>query len=202
MKKSNSSSWIIAALSILLVVAIVLLFQRNYSSQTHMSHMSHHQQQPQQSMMMPAAMFQGNGQVWPPNVLGNPYAAPLRDERYLVGPPVVPINVPTNPGYVDTSYRQMGVLSPKGVKGGKDNDDLLILMGRPLFTNRDQWQYYAVSNQRNGVKVPITVSGKNATNEYGVKEIYDGTNVIVNGYNKPYRVEMYESDTIKYLPYV
>ena len=145
----------------------------------------------------------------PNDIIGNPYAPPLRDERYFI-PPVgvtgtyippgaIPINVSTNVGAVDTNYRQLGILTPLN---GSNKDNIVPLMGRPLFTNRDQWQYYAVSNQRNGVKVPITVSGKNATNEYGVKEIYDGTNVIVNGYNKPYRVEMYESDTIKYLPYV
>jgi Family of unknown function (DUF5755) len=210
MKKTNSSFWVIAMLSILLVIALILLFQRTNSPQQNQSqipqqpspmNMSSMSPMMMPSMMMPAAMFQGNGQVWPPNVLGNPYAAPLRDERYLVGSPMVPINVPTNPGYVETSYRQIGTLSPN-TKGGKENDDLLILMGRPLYTNRDQWQYYAISNQRNGVKLPITVSGKNATNEYGVKEISDGNVVMVNGYNKPYRVGMYESDTIKYLPYV
>lgn len=208
----SSSSWIIAVLCILLILAFVFIFHgansMSNNNNNSVTNMNPQYQNPYDTVMMaspppppppPAFMFQGNGQMWPPNVLGNPYAAPLRDERYLVGPPVVPINVPTNPGYVETSYRQMGVLSPAG---GKSNDDLLILMGRPLYTNRDQWQYYAISNQRNGVKLPLTVSGKNATNEYGVKEIYDGTTVTVNGYNKPYRVGMYESDTIKYLPYV
>ena len=86
--------------------------------------------------------------------------------------------------------------------GSSTNDDLLILMGRPLFTNRDMWQYYAISNQRNGVKLPVRVGGKNATNEYGVKEIYGGDVITVDGYNKRYRVEMYEADTIRYLPYM
>lgn len=173
----------------------------------------------------------GNGVSWPPDVLRNPYAAPMKDERYLVGPPMFPINVSTNPGAVDASYRQVGVLSPNwgsapkrrmgnghderhcskckigkcdGSCGGRGGggDDLLILMGRPLFTNRDTWQYYAISNQRNGVKLPIRVGGKNATNEYGVRELNGGDVITVDGYNKRYQVEMYETDTIRYLPYM
>jgi hypothetical protein len=167
----------------------------------------------------------GNGVAWPPNVLQNPYAAPMKDDRYLVGPPMFPINVSTNPGAVDASYRQVGILSQggrggaggdckkckmgtcngecgKGGGGVGGNEDLLILMGRPLFTNRDTWQYYAISNQRNGVKLPVRVGGKNATNEYGVRELNGGDVIRVDGYNKNYRVDMYESDTIRYLPYM
>ena len=166
---------------------------------------------------MPMMFGGGNGGIWPPDVVGNPYAAPLKDDRYLVGPPMVPINVSTNPGAVDTSYRQVGVLS-QGSKGGcicgkkmcngscnagqSPHNDLLILMGRPLFTNRDTWQYYAISNQRNGIKLPVRVGGKNATNEYGVRELSAGDDIMVDGYNKKYTVNMYESDTIKYLPYM
>ena len=49
----------------------------------------------------------------PKDVLLNPYAAPYRDERYFVPelnyvpPSAVPINVSTNIGAVDTTYRQM-----------------------------------------------------------------------------------------------
>jgi hypothetical protein len=161
---------------------------------------------------------EGNGMSWPPDVLRNPYAAPMKDDRYLVGPPMFPINVSTNPGAVDTSYRQVGTLSQDwgecrkcklgkcdgecGGGGGGGNSDLLILMGRPLFTNRDMWQYYAISNQRNGVKLPVRVGGKNATNEYGVRELNGGEVITVDGYNKRYQVGLYESDTIKYLPYM
>ena len=178
---------------------------------------------------LPMMFSGGNGVAWPPNVLQNPYAAPMKDDRYLVGPPMIPINVSTNPGAVDASYRQVGILSPNSGRGrgrgrdgckkcklgkcdgscgggdggtNRESDDLLILMGRPLFTNRDTWQYYAISNQRNGIKLPVRVGGKNATNEYGVRELYGGETITVEGYNRRYQVEMYESDTIRYLPYM
>ena len=54
----------------------------------------------------------------PHDVLMNPYAPPLNDERYLIPemlnipPGRIPINISTNVGAVDTSYRQVGILTP------------------------------------------------------------------------------------------
>ena len=139
------------------------------------------------------------------DVLLNPYAAPLRDERYIipqmniVPPGKVPINISTNVGAVDTSYRQVGILTP--IKG-TSKDNLLPLMGRPVFTNRDMWQYYCISNQHNNIKLPIKVKGKNASNEYGVNKIFDGDIVYVEGANEAYKTSIYENDVIKYLPFI
>jgi hypothetical protein len=141
----------------------------------------------------------------PGDVLMNPYVPPLRDERYLVpelaiAPPGrVPINISTNPGAVDTAYRQMGILTPLN---GSSADKILPLMGRPLFTNRDKWQYYTMSDQNNSVKLPIKFKGRNASNEYGVDKIYNGDVVYVEGYQKAFKVTEYENDTIKYLPFI
>jgi hypothetical protein len=149
---------------------------------------------------------------WPYNslskdVLLDPYTAPYRDERYFV-PEVsyvhpirnaVPINVSTNIGAVDTTYRQMGIMTPLN---GTSKDNILPLMGRPLFTNRDKWQYYTISNQHNNVKLPISFKGKSALNDYGVDQIFDGDTIYVEGYNEPFRVTVYENDTIKYLPFI
>ncbi len=141
----------------------------------------------------------------PGDVLMNPYVPPLRDERYLVpeltiAPPGrVPINISTNPGAVDTNYRQMGILTPLN---GASSDKILPLMGRPLFSNRDKWQYYTMSDQNNSVKLPIKFKGRNASNEYGVDKIYNGDVIYVEGYNKAFKVTEYENDTIKYLPFL
>jgi hypothetical protein len=134
----------------------------------------------------------------------NPYAPPLRDERYFVpgfsvNPPnTIPINVSTNVGAVDTNYRQLGILTPTQ---GKTKDNILALMGRPLFTNRDMWNYYTTSNQHNNVKLPITHNGKSCTNEYGCKRLYTNDIVYIEGVNERYTVKMYDNDTIKYLPF-
>jgi hypothetical protein len=125
------------------------------------------------------------------DVLLNPYSPPLRDDRYLV-----PINIPTNIGSVNTSYRQMGILTPFNKSS---EDKILQLMGRPLFTNRDKWQYYTISNQHNNVKLPIIFKKKNGLNDYGVDQIYTGDIVYVEGYKESFRATIYENDTIRYL---
>ena len=140
----------------------------------------------------------------PNDVLLNPYSAPFSDERYLV-PNIplraVPINMSTNIGSVNTGteYRQMGIITPLN---GSSKDNILSLMGRPLFTNRDKWQYYTISNQHNNVKLPISFKGRSALTDYGVDKIFDGDTVYVEGYNDAFRVTVYENDTIKYLPFV
>jgi len=141
----------------------------------------------------------------PGDVLLNPYTPPLRDERYLipqfniVPPGAVPINISTNVGAVDTSYRQVGMLNPLN-KQNKDN--LLPLMGRPVFTNRDKWQYYTIGNQYNSIKLPVIVKGRSGSNEYGVDRLNNGDNVYIEGLNDTYRVTIYDNDTIKYLPFL
>jgi hypothetical protein len=141
----------------------------------------------------------------PKDVLLNPYDAPYKDERYFIGQrlPInaVPINVQTNIGATpsDTSYRQMGIMTPLN---GASKDNILPLMGRPLFTNRDKWQYYTISNQHNNVKLPISFKGKSALNDYGVDQIFAGDTVYVEGYNDAFKVTVYENDTIRYLPFM
>jgi len=133
----------------------------------------------------------------------NPYVPPLRDERYFVpGFPMggiprgsVPINVSTNIGAVDTNYRQLGILTSTNTKG-----KILPLMGRPLFTNRDKWQYYTMSDQHNSIKLPISRNGKSCTNEYGCDKLYNGDTVYIEGINEAYKITVYDNDTIRYIP--
>lgn len=141
----------------------------------------------------------------PGDVLLNPYVPPLRDERYLIPqlnvipPGTIPINISTNVGSVDTSYRQIGMLNPLN-RPNKDN--ILPLMGRPVFTNRDKWQYYTIGNQYNSIKLPVIVKGRSGSNEYGVDRLMNGDTVYIEGLNDTYRVTVYDNDTIKYLPFI
>jgi hypothetical protein len=137
----------------------------------------------------------------------NPYNPPLSDERYFVPQAnmiprgAVPINISTNPGAVETNYRQLGILTGEHSKGSSSNrDKILPLMGRPLFTNRDKFQYYTMSDQQNSVKLPILRNGRSCTNEYGCDRLYSGDVVYIEGLNEPYKVKIYDNDTIRYLP--
>jgi hypothetical protein len=132
----------------------------------------------------------------------NPYTPPLKDERYLVPEitryplsPSIPVNIATNIGAVDTPYRQTGILTSINTQ-----KTILPLMGRPLFINRDKWQFYTMNE--NNIKLSINKNGKSCTNEYGCDNLYNGDTVYVDGFDDTFKITVYENDTIKYIPYI
>ena len=133
------------------------------------------------------------------DVLLNPYQPPLKDSRYFLGDMFfgnggrVPINVRTSS--IDTNYRQIGIL--KSANGTK----ILPLIGRPLQPNRNTWNYYT-NDEKNNIKLPIIYKKKSCTSEYGCNELYNKDKVFVKGYDKNFIVEIYDNDTIRYLPFV
>lgn len=155
------------------------------------------------------------------DVLLNPYVPPLRDNSVGSTTPSydirggvetihyggygfggggvagVRVNVPTRA--VDTTYRQVGILTRNGGNGG--GETILPLIGRPLFTNRDKWQFYTLSDKNNAIKLPITVNGKSGTGEYGCNNVSSGDIVYVEGYNDAFKVSAYDSASLRYLPF-
>lgn len=133
----------------------------------------------------------------PNDIYLNPYAAPLRDDRYLPLPidprGMVPINISTQ-GF-DSSYRQVGIL--KRMNGP---ETLLPLMGRPLFSNRDKWQFYTMNE--NNIKLPITHKQKSCTSEYGCDNIYNGDTVYVDGLDAAFKATVYDNAVFKYIPFL
>lgn len=139
----------------------------------------------------------------------NPYAPPVNDERYIIpsrdvrsvgtGMNIVPgLGLPVNirtQGF-DASYRQVGILTSTNGK-----EQILALMGRPLLSNRDKWQYYTMS-ERNNIKLPVSVKGKSCMNEYGCDKIYDGDTAYIEGYKDVFRATIYDNDTLRYIPVV
>jgi len=116
----------------------------------------------------------------------------------------VRVNVPTRS--VDTTYRQVGILTRGGGSSGSvpsatsSQETILPLIGRPLFTNRDKWQFYTLSDKNNAIKLPVIVNGKSGTNEYGCNNVSTGDTVYVEGYNDAFRVTAYDSASLRYLP--
>ena len=134
------------------------------------------------------------------DVLLNPYEPPLKDDRVfradMRDPRGVPINIRTQG--VETDYRQVGILT----RVGAGSQVILPLMGRPVLTNRDKWNFYTMSEQNNMVKLPISNKGRSCTNEYGCDNLYNGDTVYVEGYNDTFKVTMYENQTMRYIPYL
>jgi hypothetical protein len=150
----------------------------------------------------------GSGITYAKDMLNNPYVPPLKNENIYTSygdiRPNVPINVSTR--HYDSSYRQVGFLSPEaGGNGGHGNtlkDNLIPLMGRPLDRSRDKWNFYTINNSNNNLKLPIVHKGKSCTNEYGCDNLYNGDTVYVEGLKQPYKITMYDTDTMKYLPFL
>ena len=134
------------------------------------------------------------------DVLMNPYNAPLKDDRVNpvnnLDPRGVPINIPTQS--VNASYRQVGILT----RLNGDGENILPLMGKPLFTNRDKWNYYTMTDKNNMIKLPITHKGRSCTNEYGCDSMYNGDTVYVEGYNDTFKVTIYDNQVMQYIPYL
>lgn len=171
----------------------------NESHQHHMQHQTQHHMQHQMQQTHPS-MFQARANYGVSNAQGdvllNPYVPPLRDDRATldVRGPVVPINVSTQ-GVANAEYRQVGILTR--ISGP---ETILPLMGRPLFRNRDKWQFYTISEKNNFIKLPISVKGRSCTNEYGCDNVYNGDTVYVEGYNDAFKVTAYENTVMQYLP--
>ena len=166
-----------------------------------MHHQMSHQEQQQQQQNQHPSMFQSRANYGVSNaqedVLLNPYVPPLRDDRAMDvrGPVAIPINVSTQ-GTGNAAYRQVGILTR--VNGP---ETILPLMGRPLFRNRDKWQFYTISEKSNFIKLPISVKGRSCTNEYGCDNVYNGDTVYVEGYNDAFKVTAYDNNVMQYLPF-
>jgi hypothetical protein len=158
----------------------------------------------------------------PDDTLANPYAPPLKDvfaphgiRSFTTGTGTnatagsnanggMPINMATNTGAtVNASYQQIGLLT-KADNGSNSSSDPVImpLMGKPLFTSRDKWLFYTISDKNNSMKLPIIIKGRNALSEIGVDNVYTGDTVYVQGYNNDFKVTLYENSTPQYIPFI
>ena len=185
------------SLTIMVIVAFALIVYFLKPSSGHPMQHPMHQQMQQQTH---PSMFQSRANYGVSNAQGdvllNPYVPPLRDDRATldVRGPVVPINVSTQ-GAANAEYRQVGILTR--ISGP---ETILPLMGRPIFRNRDKWQFYTISEKSNFIKLPISVKGRSCTNEYGCDNVYSGDTVYVEGYNDAFKVTAYENTVMQYLP--
>lgn len=209
MVKRSVESVCISSYSIILIILLILViiyFIFNHRHQNTDKEVANHVH------YNPFNFFRPNyGYTNLPNdILLDPYAAPLRDNRYMVpthdlrGMPMpthmpgvgVPINIPTRA--LDAEYRQIGILT----RTSGDGDTILPLMGRPLYTHRDKWQFYTMNDKNNQIKLPMTKNGKSCTNEHGCDNLYNGDVVNVEGYNDNFKVTAYDNAVMRYIPFI
>ena len=131
------------------------------------------------------------------DILLNPYEPPLKTASGFINtidPRGAPINIKTR-GF-NTNYTQIGILTRND-----DSETILPLMGRPLHSNRNKWQYYTMSDKNNSVKLPVSKNGRSATQEYGVDELFNSDTIYVDGYNDAFKVTIYDNNQPQYIPY-
>ena len=148
------------------------------------------------------------------------YKAPLRDDRCFTGgggdirsnPFMMssssssssssgggmPVNVSTQE-CGDSNYRQVGILT-RGSDNRNNKDTILPLMGRPIFPRRDKWNFYTLNDKNNMIKLPVKIKGRSGTLEQGCDNVYNGDTIFVEGYNEPFKVTMYDNNTLRYIP--
>jgi hypothetical protein len=135
----------------------------------------------------------------PRDTLSNPYLPPLRDGNYFPkdsgDPRGIPINIPTQGKR--TEWRQIGILTREN-----GEETILPLMGRPLYSNRQKWQFYSMSDKNNSVKLPISKNGRSCSADHGCDEIFNGDMVYIEGYNDSFKATIYENNVPEYIPFI
>jgi hypothetical protein len=190
---------------VLLIIAILYFMNIKYNqnlTKTHNNHNNHNNYNNYNSHNNSSDLipFLGNSYNTRENdVLLNPYSAPLRDDRIFnnsnYNGPKIPINVPTQS--CNSDYRQIGILTR--INGP---ETILPLLGRPLFSNRDKWNFYTMNDKNGMIKLPIRFKNKSCTSSQGCDNLYNGDNVFVEGYSDTFRVTIYDNNSMEYIPYL
>jgi hypothetical protein len=129
-----------------------------------------------------------------PNVLEDPYVPPVKKTPGYIAP--------INTQSIRDEYTQVGILKRKSEIYRDGGNELIIpLMGRQLYSRRDKFQYYTISNTGNiNTKLPIRHKGQNGMSEYGCDEIFSRDVVFVNGYDDYFIATIYENNAFIYTP--
>jgi hypothetical protein len=128
----------------------------------------------------------------------DPLEPPERAYPYRLTRYGLPVNIPTR-GY-SADFQQVGVLKQKGQE---DNEKMILpLFGAPTWNGSKQWRYYTSTDDYQSVKLSVHQKHRNCMDDMGCDELYDGSEVKVDGLKSDFIVSIYHLDTPKYLPYI
>ena len=118
---------------------------------------------------------------------------PYRDDIYRRPVRHPPFNYPTRgpPG----EYDRVGFLQDPD-----DPNKLQELFGRPTYPNSNNWNYFVKSDQYHQIPIPVTMDGKNCTDETGCTELNNQDSI--NLFNKQHTATIYKPEPYYYNPYV
>ena len=86
--------------------------------------------------------------------------------------------------------------------GNNNSSQILGLYGKPIYPGSNKWSYYTASDGHNSIKMPLTHNGKKCDGTYGCDELYDGDIISIPSYNGNFKVNIYDYDKPKYIPYI
>ena len=118
---------------------------------------------------------------------------PYRDDIYRRPVRRPPFNYPTRgpPG----EYDRVGFLQDPD-----DPNKLQELFGRPTYPNSNNWNYFVKSDQYHQIPIPVTMNGKNCTDETGCTELNNQESI--NLFDKQHTATIYKPEPYYYNPYV
>ncbi len=104
-----------------------------------------------------------------------------------------PFNYPTRGP--PEEYNMVGFL-----QDSDDSNKLQQLFGRRTYPNSNNWNYYVKSDQYHQIPIPVTVNGKNCTDENGCTELNNKDSI--NLLNKEHTATIYKPEPYYYDPRV
>uniref|UniRef100_A0A6C0IV42 Uncharacterized protein n=1 Tax=viral metagenome TaxID=1070528 RepID=A0A6C0IV42_9ZZZZ len=129
--------------------------------------------------------------------LYNPLLGPERSFPYSLNKLGLPINIKTR-GDIP-NYQQVGVL----YQNGNDKEKKIFpLYGKPTYPGSRRWLYYTGNDNFSSVKLPIDNNGRSCQDQNGCDELNNDEEISVVGYNDKFKVNIYNLDKPKYIPYI
>ena len=104
------------------------------------------------------------------------------------------INVPTRGE--PPSYQQVGILTDTS-----NSENIKPLYGRQTYRGSNQWNYFTSLDSHLATKIPIYLSDKDCTDEYGCKEMYKDELITIGDPGTEYKVNVYQTVAPRYIPY-
>ena len=128
----------------------------------------------------------------------DPLLGPERSFPYSLNRLGIPINIKTR-GDIP-NYQQVGALYQEN---SDDNSRKVFpLYGKPTYPGSRRWLYYTGNDNFSAVKLPIDNKGRSCQDDQGCEEINDGDLIDVIGYNNKFKVNIYNLDKPRYIPFI
>jgi len=104
------------------------------------------------------------------------------------------INVPTRGE--PPSYQQVGILTDTN-----NPENIKPLYGRQTYRGSNQWNYFTSLDSHLATKIPIYLSDKDCTDEYGCKEMNKNELINIGDPGTEYKVNIYQTAAPRYIPF-